>query len=348
MNRRECLKALAALGASLSLSALAIESASKMDVDAAWLELQSSSHLGLDDHPRIVLLRSEVKGLPVDEEYKNELLHSIELYRDQILDRPECLLHEGWDDLEALQQVTLGDMNERWLQERAPIEAQEREAELAKEYQRVRGLVGEIPKPSWLAKHSKPFALQKDIRCSRNALFGVDIALCAEYLRPFNLIPVCDLSVSSIIVKSSFPCTHPEYLEIFDHIVFTEMATLARIAREDQRVVWVSCGTSFGLPIRDSKDSKISQSLTDGRLYGIVGGSALNGGYAGLTLYEWNSDVWIKGQFGREVEKFKCGEVHGNLNESKRELLGECHSGICALSSIETIRPRPPQQEVIW
>ena len=41
MNRRECLKMLAALGASLALPAWAIESASEKDIDAAWLELQS-------------------------------------------------------------------------------------------------------------------------------------------------------------------------------------------------------------------------------------------------------------------------------------------------------------------
>ena len=35
MNRRECLKALAALGASLSLPALAIESANQKDIDTA-------------------------------------------------------------------------------------------------------------------------------------------------------------------------------------------------------------------------------------------------------------------------------------------------------------------------
>jgi hypothetical protein len=309
MNRRECLKALAALGASFSLSALAIESVSGKDIDAAWLELQSSNHHGLDDHPRIVLLRSEVHDLPVDEKYKKELLHSIELYRDQILGFPENTFDGGWDDLESLQQITLGDTLERWFQERGNIEAQEKEATLAQEYQRAKTLLGEIPIPSWLANHGKPFTLSNEISYSRNSLFGVDIALCAQYLRQLNLIPVCDNSVSSVIVKSSFSCTHPEYLEIFDHVVFTEMVTLARIVREDQRVVWVSCGTSFGLPIRDSKDSQISQSLTDGRLYGVVGGSALNGGYAGLTLYEWNSEDWAKGHFGRIVGKFYHGEI---------------------------------------
>lgn len=117
MNRRECLKALSALGASLALPALAIESASKKDIDAAWLALQSSNHHGLVDHPRIVLLRNDVLSLPVNEEYKNLLLQSIELYRDHIIDRPVYAHDEGWDDLEAIQQVTLADMGDRWLRE---------------------------------------------------------------------------------------------------------------------------------------------------------------------------------------------------------------------------------------
>lgn len=262
-----------------------------------------------DDHPRIVLLRNQVRGLPVDEEYKKELLHSIEKYQDQILERPEYSPHEGWDDLEALQQATLGDMNERELRKSFEEQARERQEKLAKEYQRIRGLLGEIPTPAWLTNSSKPFVLQKGISYSRNALFGIDIALCAEYLRPRNLIPVCDGSVSSIIIRSSFPCTHPEYLEIFDYVIFTGMETLARLAKEYPRIVWISCGTSFGLPIRDNKDSKISQSLTDGRLFGIVGGSAFNNRYAGLTLYEWNSEGWEKGHFGREVAKFFRGEI---------------------------------------
>lgn len=130
MNRRECLKALAALGASLALPALAIETATVKDINAAWLELQSSSRHGLDDHPRIVLLQTEVKGLPVDEEYKNELLRSIGLYRYQILERPENSANEGWDDLEALQQATLGDMNERWFKEQGEVQSKAAKTEV--------------------------------------------------------------------------------------------------------------------------------------------------------------------------------------------------------------------------
>lgn len=123
MNRRECLKTLAALGASLSLPALAIESASQDDINAAWLELQFSSHHGLSDHPRIALLRNDVLNLPVDNEYKAHLLNSIDLYYDHIINRTVYAHDEAWDDLEAIQQVTLGDLNEKWFREQQAITA---------------------------------------------------------------------------------------------------------------------------------------------------------------------------------------------------------------------------------
>ena len=66
-----------------------------------------------DEHPRLALLRRQVLGLPVDEHYRAQLLQSIDTYRDQILERPRYAPGEGWDDLDALQQVTLGDMMAR-------------------------------------------------------------------------------------------------------------------------------------------------------------------------------------------------------------------------------------------
>ena len=69
----------------------------------------------IDDHPRIVLLMDQVNALPVDDLYKNQLLSSIETYRDQLLERPEMPVDGSWDDLEALQQVTLSDAMERCL-----------------------------------------------------------------------------------------------------------------------------------------------------------------------------------------------------------------------------------------
>lgn len=66
-------------------------------------------------HPRIQALRLFAARLPVDDDYRRWLFRSINLYADQIVERPEYRQGEGWDDLEALQQVTLGDMNEHRL-----------------------------------------------------------------------------------------------------------------------------------------------------------------------------------------------------------------------------------------
>ena len=63
-------------------------------------------------HPRIVALRHQVNGLPVDSEYRRWLRHSLWKYAEQIVARVEPPPDEGWDDLEDLQQVTLGDWNE--------------------------------------------------------------------------------------------------------------------------------------------------------------------------------------------------------------------------------------------
>ena len=66
----------------------------------------------LRHHPRIAALRLDVARLPVDEHYRRWLYRSLNLYADQVVDRPLYARDEGWDDLEALQQVTLGDMME--------------------------------------------------------------------------------------------------------------------------------------------------------------------------------------------------------------------------------------------
>jgi hypothetical protein len=67
-------------------------------------------------HPRIVDLKRIVNRLPVDKEYRRWLRHSLWRYVDQIVARPEYPPEEGWDDLEALQQVALGDWNEASLE----------------------------------------------------------------------------------------------------------------------------------------------------------------------------------------------------------------------------------------
>ena len=70
-------------------------------------------------HPRIERLQQQVASLPVSAEYRHALYMSIERYADQIIERQ--IPNDGWDDLEALQQVTLGDMMEQQLQQCVPL-----------------------------------------------------------------------------------------------------------------------------------------------------------------------------------------------------------------------------------
>ena len=70
----------------------------------------------MNDHRRLTLLREQVYSLRIDPQYRAQLLQSIKKDADQIIARPHFAPNEGWDDLEALQQVTLGDMMERSLQ----------------------------------------------------------------------------------------------------------------------------------------------------------------------------------------------------------------------------------------
>jgi hypothetical protein len=70
------------------------------------------------EHPRIALLRSQVRSLPLDEHGRAVLLKSIEYFRDQIVARPRRAREKGRDDLDALQPVALSGMAERALQEK--------------------------------------------------------------------------------------------------------------------------------------------------------------------------------------------------------------------------------------
>jgi hypothetical protein len=64
-------------------------------------------------HPRIYALRRSIRGMAVSSEYVSRLYAALYKYADQFVERPHYKPEEGWDDLEALQQVTLGD----WMEE---------------------------------------------------------------------------------------------------------------------------------------------------------------------------------------------------------------------------------------
>lgn len=70
-------------------------------------------------HPRIAALRRSVNRLPVGDDYRCRLRHALYQYADQIVNRSHYKPEEGWDNLEALQQVTLGDWMEETLRSTA-------------------------------------------------------------------------------------------------------------------------------------------------------------------------------------------------------------------------------------
>ncbi len=121
MEQRECLEILGGQDATLALPSLAIPSAISPEIDAAWKDLLSQPH-PINDHPRLELLRSDVRGLSVNDEYKAALLKSIDLYDNYFINRPIYEHNAGWDDLDALLRATLGDLNEQRLKDNAPSE----------------------------------------------------------------------------------------------------------------------------------------------------------------------------------------------------------------------------------
>jgi hypothetical protein len=117
--------------------------------------------------------------------------------------------------------------------------------------------------------------------CSKNARFGYDLSLCMEFLRKRGLIPVCDPSVKRLS-EDIYPCSHPEFLGVYDRVTFTNMTVLEKLTQDDPSIVWISWGSSFGL----ADQKYLYKFRRIGQIYGIVGASALNSGYAGLRLFE--------------------------------------------------------------
>jgi len=70
------------------------------------------------EHPRIALLRSQVRSLPLDGHCRAVLLRSIEYLREPIVARARRARHERRNDLKALQRAALSGMMERALHEK--------------------------------------------------------------------------------------------------------------------------------------------------------------------------------------------------------------------------------------
>ncbi|PKO91025.1 MAG: hypothetical protein CVU15_11505 [Betaproteobacteria bacterium HGW-Betaproteobacteria-1] len=60
------------------------------------------------------------------------------------------------------------------------------------------------------------------------------------------------------------------------------MTVLEKLTQDDPSIVWISWGHSMGLAAKKYLDNF----KRIGQIYGIVGASAFNNGYAGLRLFE--------------------------------------------------------------
>lgn len=186
-----------------------------------------------------------------------------------------------------------------------------RERAAYREYPAVVERLKLLPTPSWLEPGRMEFDVTQRV-ISRSACFGVDFSLCNEYLKARGLIPVCDGSVRSILLREPDKCSNPEYLEIFDDVIFTGGMLLGRLVKDFSNVVWISCGTSFGLSLA-YPEYRFSDVIEEGRLYGVVGASALNQGYGALTIYQWKGSKEEKGLLQNPQVEFRRG-VYKNFS----------------------------------
>ena len=81
----------------------------------AWSSTPPQSH-PLRYHPRIMVLRRFVNGLPVASDYKQLLVRNIYVLAEAIISRPVYAPDEGWSDEEALQQYTLAQIYQKNLE----------------------------------------------------------------------------------------------------------------------------------------------------------------------------------------------------------------------------------------
>lgn len=310
-HNQYCLAEMKRYGVNSPISDAELELASDEEIDAALENIQRQRIAPNEQHPAILKLLNSIKELDADEDLKEFLTRWLGILRDGFISGKA--IHEGYTDIQSLvlhapgagMELAMYKLGKKW--------AIELEIKQKNDIQSAEWLIKNlknVPPPVWFAELPSILVdLRKESKVHRSAWIGIDLALCVEYLRSMDFIPVCDYSVENCLNSSTFPCTHPKLLSGIDKIVFASGEIVALMAKEDQRVVWISCGTSLGLPFRNDNSKLIKQALSDGRVFGILSASAFNGGYAGLSLFEWNSKDWSKGKLGKELIKYQRGEA---------------------------------------
>lgn len=140
--------------------------------------------------------------------------------------------------------------------------------------------------------------------------FPDDFAACETYLWERNLVPVCDFSIQAIIINRILPQNNendsPKLINVMSRIACRDAQSIANLVKRDRSYVWISCGSTLGLPLRDAL---ARHSLVDGQVVGVAGASVFNCGYTGITLYEWNAaHMQRHGMPGRTLARFYGGE----------------------------------------
>lgn len=146
----------------------------------------------------------------------------------------------------------------------------------------------------------------QDIQHYGKTWFLADLSVCKTYLGGMGLVPICDQSVESLIIRRILEFTGRDevvsHLNILKQVSVRSMAELARLVRSDATCVWISAGSSLGLPLRVPP---ARGALKPGQIVGIASCSAFNAGYAGISLHEWGEADYEKkiAQFygGRQV-----------------------------------------------
>jgi len=135
--------------------------------------------------------------------------------------------------------------------------------------------------------------------------FLADLTACEHFLRERGLKPVCDSSVDGIIIHRLLELSYlPEVasnLDVLRRVPVLIANQIIQTLEIDPSYVWISCGTSLGLPLYQSPAIR---ALKPGCIVGVASASAFNGGYAGLALYEWSAM-----KLGRKIAKFYGGSL---------------------------------------
>lgn len=132
-------------------------------------------------------------------------------------------------------------------------------------------------------------------------LLARDISFCVAYLNERALVPIFDPSINLILHRIK-PETPNTVKALYSAIIIRDHQTLEAIIPKFRNTVWITLGTQFGFFNAEYKEA-FYKTYSEGRIFGIAGVSALNGGYGGLKLSVYFRDD-ANNPVNKEVIKF--------------------------------------------